>query len=186
MNARRKLVTLVTLVAMLLLLCCAPASFAQATQPAEDMEAVKTRVKSYGLLREAFAHLQAAESAYEFDPLADDEFDATPAQEEHFKQAIQSAKQAIELWPNLPDAHLLIANAYWGLGQLHQTEAHYSFALELDPARDDILSARVGLRIERKNLEGAKADAQRLQQLESEFAESAFNEVAAAEQAEPN
>ncbi|MFK7789719.1 MAG: hypothetical protein AB8C95_09545 [Phycisphaeraceae bacterium] len=120
----------------------------------------------------------------DFDLLLDEDREMPEEARKLYNKAIQLATSALDLVKELPDAHLIIANSHHNFDEPTKTERHYSLAMQIDPARDDILIARVSIRIELKDWRGAKADVARLKELGSEYAAFAEKEYDQARQAE--
>ncbi|MEM7681213.1 MAG: tetratricopeptide repeat protein [Planctomycetota bacterium] len=148
---------------------------------AEDLEAVKGKVEAYRLQREGISAYVQAEQAYI--ERAHNEADSTKQltlnelEAQRFQSAKSTLKQALRLETDLPDTHQFIANCYHYLDDLDAAIDHLSQALVIDPARDDILDHRVALLLEAGRFEEAQTDAQRLSELQSEFAASAMIQV---------
>ena len=179
------------MMALALFLCtllapCLP-SHADQEQPTQEqveqaeLEAIRRRVQGYTNLRHAYRNLKEAEAAIFADAPLGEEPEITEAVQEMLDEAITLAEIAKFLMPELgADANLVIANCHWTMGDLEQTEAFYTAALDVDPARDDILSARVSVRILLEDWLGAERDIYRLAEIGSEFGTDAALEFNAA------
>lgn len=114
--------------------------------------------------RKAFAHI---ERAFALDPdlpeayLARGDLTWTLANRFPHERAIQDYRKALELNPNLVDAHFALGSVYQHIGRFEETRTAYRMALQLDPHNPDVRYRIPRLHLYMQNYQAALTEFER-------------------------
>lgn len=92
---------------------------------------------------------------------------------ERYRVARDWLIRSIHLNPYIPDAYLLLGNAYAEIdGDMETMLRYYDAAIELDPDNDEFRNARMSHYLSTGNFDLARSDLQHLERLKSGYAET--------------
>jgi len=132
----------------------------------------KEIVESNRLAREGYQFMMVAEGSLELFAT-----ELTQEQVDAYREAKERFEQAIELHPKNIQALVMLANVHWAHDEIDKTIEYYSRAITAEPTADEVISARGGAYVYKKDFKSAMKDLKRLEELGSEFAQSLKDEI---------
>ncbi|MDQ8205709.1 tetratricopeptide repeat protein [Pelagicoccus sp. SDUM812003] len=131
----------------------------------------KEIVESNRVFREGYQFMMVAEgTGFSMDGPSKEQIEAYGKAKERFEEAIR-------LHPENVQALVMLANVHWAYDEIDKTIELYSRAIAAQPTADEVISARGGAYVYKRDFESAKKDQKRLEELGSEFAATLKNEI---------